>query len=70
MYEFFVTIIGPCAMDLEVDLISSDSTLSDYNYGLLRMCMNGQRVPICDTDWDENEASVACRSVGYSPYGI
>ena len=58
-------------MDFEVDLVNLYyGTLSDTNYGLLRICMNGQRDPVCDTDWDENEARVACRSAGYSPYGI
>ena len=57
-------------MDLEVDLVNAhEGTLSDYNYGLPRLCMNGRRSPICDTDWDENEAAVACHSAGYSPYG-
>ena len=58
-------------MDFEADLVNARiGTLSEYNYGLVRLCMNGRRSPICDIDWDENEARVACRSAGYSPYGM
>ena len=58
-------------MDLEVDLVNYRSdVLNDDGYGVVRLCMNGQRSPICDNDWDENEARVACSSAGFSPYGI
>ena len=67
----FLNNVGPCAKDLEVDLVNAyDGTLSHDNYGLVRLCMNGRRKPICDTNWNENEARVACQSAGYSPYGI
>ena len=56
--------------DLELDLVDSYfGTLSNYSYGLVRLCMNGSRSPICDSEWDESEASVACAAAGYSPYG-
>jgi deleted-in-malignant-brain-tumors protein 1 len=37
--------------------------------GRIQVCINGTWNTICGTNFDSNDASVACRQLGYSPYG-
>ena len=37
--------------------------------GLLEFCLDEQWVGVCDTDWNNVDAGVACYQLGYSPYG-
>ena len=40
--------------------------LSSYA-GRVEVCYNGEYRPICEIGWDQLDAEVACRSVGYGP---
>ena len=39
------------------------------SYGAVEACVNGKWGSICSDHWDNNDASVVSRQLGYSPYG-
>ena len=38
--------------------------------GHVEVCVGGQYGTVCNNNWDNQEASVLCRQLGFSPHGM
>jgi len=54
----------------------NENNLPDYNFiknelarGRVEICLSGNYGTICDDIWNNQDASVVCAQLGFSPYG-
>ena len=70
----YAFLLAPC-VEGSIELIQSSGSVSTSTSGIIRVCGNYSITPsinhqlICDYGWDFVDATVACKSTGYSPYG-
>ena len=66
-----VPLLVYCIIIIIVPCNNGDIRLGDENIlkGRVEVCINGTWGTICDNYWTDNEASVVCSQLEYSPYG-
>ena len=50
-------------------LFTQQSGSGQRDYGRIDICVSGNWGTICDDFWQNEDASVACRQLGFSEYG-
>ena len=63
-FFYIVLLIAECA-DGDLRLVGGTEAYE----GRLEFCHNGQWGTICDDGWDNGDARVACRQLGFPEYG-
>ena len=64
-HQYVYNIIGSCP---EGDVRLRGGSLASG--GRVEVCIQQSWTTICDVYWDNQDASVLCRQLGFSPYGI
>ena len=50
-------------------LTTYDLIKDQVSRGIVELCVGGTFGSICDDEWEDMDASVVCRQLGFSPYG-
>ena len=70
-YPFVFCLLASCS-DGDVRLIVDANTHFNEDetaIGRVEVCFEGRFGTVCDDFWDNSDASVFCKELGFSPYG-
>ena len=59
--------VADCGGQVGVIHLFNGSSISN---GEVEYCLGSTWTPVCGDDWDESEAAVACRQLGFAGEGI
>ena len=59
--------LADCGGQVGVIRLFNGSSVLD---GVVEYCLDSTWTPVCGDDWDESEAAVACRQLGFAGEGI
>lgn len=63
-------LLGTCIEgDVRLFSMAGYDRFQEFVTGEAQICLNNNFVSVCDDSWDNSDASVVCKQIGFSPFG-